>query len=101
MTDDKDVYPLNRDELESVVGGTRPLGVYRPGFRYRNESLRFFRACVGEDVYAAAMNSEAGRAHHYAAARAFLNQADWEKFVWIEEYGSLDGFPEHTGNGTN
>jgi hypothetical protein len=24
-----------------------------------------------------------------------LSQRDWEKFVWIEEFGSLDGFPEH------
>jgi hypothetical protein len=39
------------------------------------------------------MSSEAGKAHHYAVARAFLNQADWEKFVWIEEHGSLDSFP--------
>lgn len=73
--------------------GTRTLGVYRPGFRYKTESLRFFRACVGDEVYDRAMNSEAGRAHHYTVARAFLNQSDWEKFVWIEEYGSLDGFP--------
>ena len=41
------------------------------------------------------MDSEAGRAHHYAVVRAFLNQKEWEKFVWIEEFGSLDGFPEH------
>ena len=40
------------------------------------------------------MNSEAGRAHHYTVARAFLSQTDWEKFCWIEQYGTLDGFPE-------
>jgi len=39
------------------------------------------------------MSSAAGRAHHYVAARAFLSQSDWDKFVWIEEHGSLDGFP--------
>ena len=69
------------------------LGVYRPGFRFRTESLAFFKLCVGEEVYRRAMNSEAGQAHHYAVARAFLNQSDWEKFVWIEEYSSLNGFP--------
>ena len=84
---------LTLEQLESVTGGAQTLGVYKPGLRYRQESLRFFRACVGDDVYDKAMRSEAGRAHHYAVARAFLNQADWEKFVWIEEYGSLDGFP--------
>ena len=40
------------------------------------------------------MSCEAGRRHHYVVARAFLDQADWEKFVWIEQYGSLEGFPK-------
>ena len=94
MADRKDVQLLRPEQLEPVNGGTAALGVYRQGFRYKKESLQFFRACVGDDVYARAMNSDAGRAHHYTVARAFLNQADWEKFVWIEEFGSLDGFPE-------
>ncbi len=46
------------------------------------------------------MNSEAGRAHHYTAARAFLSQTEWEKLVWIEEFGSLDGFPGQSGGET-
>ena len=74
--------------------GARILGVYKPGFRYKKESLLFFKACVGDEVYGKAMSSEAGRAHHYTVARAFLNQSDWEKFCWIEEFGSLEGFPE-------
>ncbi len=81
------------DQFEPVGGSGCALGVYKPGFRYRKESLRFFKACVGDDTYSRAMNSEAGKAHHYAVARAFLNQAEWEKFVWIEEHGSLDSFP--------
>ena len=48
---------------------------------------------VGSVFYSRAMRSEAGKAHHYAVARAFLDQADWEKSVWIEEHGTLDGFP--------
>ena len=70
------------------------LGVYRPGFQHKKEALQFFRDRVGETVYSKAMNSDAGRAHHYTVARAFLNQTDWEKFCWIEQYGTLDGFPE-------
>ena len=81
------------DQLEPVSGGMGQLGVYKPGFQHKTESLQFFRSCVGDEVYRKAMNSEAGRAHHYAVARAFLDQTDWEKFVWIEQYGSLDGFP--------
>ena len=95
MTGHKDVHVLSPDQLESVSGGTDTLGVYRPGFQFKQESLDYFRQCVGEETYKLAMNSDAGREHHYAVARAFLNQKDWEKFVWIEEFGSLDGFPEH------
>ena len=92
MTKNKNVRELGPEQLDSVGGGK--LGVYKLGFRYKKESLDFFRQCVGEDTYRLAMNNEAARAHHYAAARAFLGQADWERFVWIEEHGSLDGFPE-------
>ena len=73
---------------------TVPLGVYRPGLKHKKESLRFFRECVGDEIYEKAIKSEAGRTHHYTVARAFLSQENWEKFVWIEEFGSLDGFPE-------
>ena len=93
MTEQYTVRKLVPDRFEPIGGSGRPLGVYRPGFRYRKESLQFFRSCVGDDTYSRAMSSEAGKAHHYAVARAFLNQADWEKFVWIEEHGSLDSFP--------
>ena len=82
------------EQLEMVIGGAPTLGVYRSGFRYKEESLRFFRSCVGNDVYLKAINSDAGQTHPYAVARAILNQADWEKYVWIEEHGSLDGFPK-------
>ncbi len=85
---------LSASQTEAARGGSQTLGIYRPGFRFKNESLRFFRQCVGEEAYARAMQSEAGKRHHFVVARAFLSQEDWEKFVWIEEYGSLKGFPE-------
>jgi len=94
MADHEQNREPDPDPAESVDCGVCALGVYRAGFQYRDEALRFFRARVGDDVYGRAMNSEAGQAHHYAVARAFLNQSDWEKFVWIEQYGSLDGFPD-------
>ena len=93
MADHKDGRLLDPEQMRSIGGGASPLGVYRPGFQYKRESLRFFKACVGEAVYSKAMNSEAGRAHHYTVARAFLKQKDWEKFCWIEEFGTLDKFP--------
>ena len=83
--------PSARDGPED--NGASELGIYKPGFQFKEEALQFFRQCVGEDAYDRAMNSEVGKLHHYVAARVLLSQADWEKFVWIEEHGSLDGFP--------
>ena len=91
MTDSKKIE-LEPEQMASASGG-QALGIYRPGFRYRKESMQYFKSCVGEDVYSKAMKSDAGRAHHYVVARTLLNQTDWEKFVWIEEHGSLNGFP--------
>lgn len=88
-----DIRELLPEHLKSVGGGAPVLGVYKPGYPYKKESLLFFRSRVGDDVYSKAMSSDAGKAHHYAVARVFLDQADWEKFCWIEQYGSLEGFP--------
>lgn len=93
MIESENRIELKPEQMASVSGGAHALGVYKPGFRYKKESLAFFKNCVGDEVYQSAMNSEAGRSHHYVVARMFLNQTDWEKFVWIEEHGSLDGFP--------
>ena len=92
MTNSKKQTELEPEEMASVSGG-RALGIYRPGFRYKKESMQYFKSCVGEDVFSKAMSCDAGRAHHYVVARTLLNQTDWEKFVWIEEHGSLNGFP--------
>lgn len=92
MTDSKKQMELEPGEMASASGG-QALGIYRPGFRHKKESLRFFKTCVGDEAYTKAMNSEAGRTHHYVVARTLLNQTDWEKFVWIEEHGSLEDFP--------
>lgn len=89
-----DIREQRSDHPEPVGEEAPALGVYKPDYPYKKESLQFFRSCVGEDVYGKAMNSEAGKAHPYAVARVFLNQTDWEKYCWIEQYGSLEGFPE-------
>ncbi len=74
------------------AGGAPTLGVYRPGAFVR-EAKAFFRECVGSETYERAMNCDAGRAHHYVPARVYLSQSDWERFCWIEQFGTLDGFP--------
>ena len=82
--------------IKWMTMGEKTAGVYIPG-DYKEEAKAFFKECVGEEVYEHAMNTEAGRRHHYVAARAYLGQKDWEKFVWIEQYGSLEGFESIRG----
>ena len=72
MTESINRIELNPEQMEAVNGGYA-LGIYRPGFRHKQESLRFFRACVGDEMYEKAMSSDAGRTHPYAVARAILN----------------------------
>ena len=44
-------------------------------------------------MYEKVMSADAGRRHPYVAARLFLSEDDWRKYVWIEQYGSLDEYP--------
>ena len=87
-------YAASDDVLKPAEDTNDQLGIYKPGLPYKEEALSFFRSCVGEELYERAMSSEAGKQHHYVAARTLLSQTDWEKFVWIEQHGSLDGFPK-------
>lgn len=92
MKANSDLRELYPSQLDSVSGGAPGLGVYRPG-RFQKEAKAFFRECVGNELYERAMCCDAARLHHYVPARVYLSQADWEKFCWIEQYGTLDGFP--------
>lgn len=92
MTHRDEDRELNLEELSGADGGAYIPGVYMPG-QYRDAAIAYFKSCVGSDTFDHAMGSAYGRRHHYVAARAFLDQTDWEKFVWIEQFGSLDGFP--------
>ena len=76
---------VRRDKLDGYF--------YNPG-AFQAEAEAFFRRCVGEETFALAMSREAGQKHPYVAARVFLNQSDWEKYVWIEQHGSLDDYSE-------
>ena len=88
----KNMQELTPDSPEPIGSGTPVLGVYRPGL-YKEKAKAFFRECVGDEIYLKVMNCDAGRLHHYVPARVLLSQPDWEKFCWIEQYGTLDSFP--------
>ena len=93
MTQSDKEHELNMEDLEQANGGVYAPGMYRPG-AYRDAALAYFKSRVGSETYDLAMGSVYGQRHHYVAARAFLSQTDWERFVWVEQHGSLDGFPD-------
>ena len=95
MAKHDDVYKASGNKTKPAGDEKDQLGIYQPGFQFQEEALNFLRLCVGRKTYERAMNCEAGKRHHYVAARALLSQVDWEKFVWIEKYGSLADFPKY------
>ena len=68
-------------------------GGYSPG-RFREEATAFMKACMDAETFEKIMGKDAKNTHYFVAARVFLSDSDWKKFVWIEQNGSLTGFPE-------
>ncbi len=64
---------------------------YRPG-KYREEALDFLKERLGEKQFEQIMGKADSREHPYVAARVFLSPADWERYVWIEQHGTLEGY---------
>ena len=87
MRKSDDLYELSPEQLEIFSDGK-----YLPG-NYKREADAFLKTCIGAQMYDKVMSAEAGRRHPYVAARLFLSEDDWRKYVWIEQYGSLDEYP--------
>lgn len=66
-------------------------GNYTPG-EYQAEAMAFMKSCLGEEQYVRVMSPEKAREHPYVAARLFLSPLDWEKYVYVEQHGTLDGY---------
>ncbi len=66
---------------------------YSPG-KYREEAKSFLRTCMDESTFEMIMSKEKESSHPFVAARVFLDDSDWKKFIWIEQNGSLAGFSE-------
>jgi hypothetical protein len=88
MKKSNDLYELSPEQLEIFSDGK-----YLPG-NYKREADAFLKTCIGAQMYDKVMSAEAGRRHPYVAARLFLSEDDWRKYVWIEQYGSLDDYPQ-------
>ena len=70
-----------------------PVGEYTPG-EYKEQARAFLRECLGEGKYCSIMSSAESRSLPHVAARVFLSDEQWAKYVWIERHGSLEGFSE-------
>ena len=66
-------------------------GAYAPG-DYKKEAADFLRAHMDESIFALIPDDDGERRLSCVAARVFLSAEDWEKYVWIEQHGSLDGY---------
>ena len=64
---------------------------YSPGI-YKTEAVMFLKQCLDSDTFAKLSRSENFRRNPVVAAKIYLRDEDWNKYVWIEQHGSLDGF---------
>ena len=66
-------------------------GAYRPG-EFKQEAMAFLREHITPSQYEQIMARADSRKYPYVAARLFLSPPDWDRYVWIEHHGTLDGF---------
>ena len=66
---------------------------YKPG-RHKKEAVSFLRERIGEERFRLIMESPDSRRYPYVAARLFLSEKDWHKYMWIEKNGTLDDFTD-------
>ena len=64
---------------------------YSPGV-YKEEAVAFLKQCLDEDVFEKLCRNEIFRRNSVIGAKLFLSIADWNKYVWIEQHGTMDGF---------
>ena len=50
------------------------------------------KQCLDSDTFAKLCKSENFRRNPVVAAKIYLSGENWNKYVWIEQHGSLDGF---------
>lgn len=67
--------------------------------KYIDEANEFLEQCMGGNAYKEALHQglEGQDTYPYVVARLHLGPDDWNKYVWIENNGSLAGFPEQPG----
>ena len=72
---------------------------YSPG-KYKTEAVLFLKQCLDSDTFAKLCKSENFRRNPVVAAKIYLSRDDWNKYVWIEQNGSLAGFTDENAPDT-
>jgi len=64
---------------------------YSPGI-YKSEAVLFLEQCLDSDTFNRLCKSENFRRNPVVGAKIYLSGENWNKYVWIEQHGSLEGF---------
>ena len=59
---------------------------------YNKKAETFLKKHMDKELYASIMETDRGKKLPQVAARVFLSDADWDKYMWIMEHGSLKEF---------
>lgn len=65
--------------------------IYSPGI-YKKEAVAFLKQYPDEDVIEKLCQNDNFYRSPVVGAKIFLCAEDWNKYVWIEQHGTLDGF---------
>ena len=66
---------------------------YIPG-TYKETAIAFLRERIDGETYERLVAHSGWNRFPYVAAKLFLDEDDWRKYVWIEQHGTLRGFSE-------
>lgn len=83
-----------RDNNEAIT-----VARYSPGI-YKTEAVLFLKQCLDSDTFDRLCKSENFRRNPVVAAKIYLRGEDWNKYVWIEQHGSPDGFTGESARDT-
>ena len=66
---------------------------YIPG-TYKETAIAFLRERIDGETYERLVAHSGWNRFPYVAAKLFLDEDDWRRYVWIEQHGTLRGFSE-------
>ncbi len=68
------------------------IAVYSPGI-HKKEAVAFLKQRLDEDIFEKLCSNESFCRNPVIGAKLFLCVEDWNKYVWIEQHGSLNSYP--------